>query len=115
MNKPFRPTLIRPFRRRLASETESGQFRTDPHAAKTEIDFIGCGGDTCVHKSVARADELPSLIAGHPLCWINVDGLGDEAAIRQIGELFDFHPLAMEDVVHVHQRAKVEEYPEHLF
>jgi magnesium transporter len=49
------------------------------------------------------------------MCWVNVDGLGDERTIRRLGEMFEIHPLALEDVVHVHQRAKVEEYPQHLF
>jgi magnesium transporter len=115
MNKPFRPTLIRPFRKRLASETDPAAFRTDPDAARTVIDFIGCGGDHCTQKKVGRVEELQALIGQHPLSWINVEGLGDEAVIRQIGEMFQFHPLSMEDVVHVHQRAKVEDYPEHLF
>jgi magnesium transporter len=44
-----------------------------------------------------------------------VDGLGNTNTIKQIGELFGFHPLALEDVINVHQRAKVEPYGEHLF
>ncbi len=47
--------------------------------------------------------------------WINVDGLGDTNTIRQIGELFGLHSLALEDVINVHQRAKVEPYSDHLF
>jgi magnesium transporter len=35
--------------------------------------------------------------------------------IVKVGELFGLHALALEDVVHVHQRAKVEEYDNHLF
>jgi magnesium transporter len=115
MNKPFRPTLIRPFRKRLATEANPWEFHTDPNAAKTAIDFIGCGADQCTQRTVSTVAELQPLVEQHSLCWINVEGLRDEAMIRQIGELFQFHPLAMEDVVHVHQRAKVEEYPGHLF
>jgi len=49
------------------------------------------------------------------MTWVNVDGLGDTATLQKIAEIFGVHKLAMEDVVHVHQRAKVEEYEERLF
>ena len=29
--------------------------------------------------------------------------------------MFGLHPLELEDVTHTHQRAKLEEYPDHLF
>lgn len=47
--------------------------------------------------------------------WINVDGLGDEGALRRLGDHFGLHPLALEDVLHTEQRPKVEEFPGHLF
>lgn len=34
---------------------------------------------------------------------------------RELGEMFGLHGLALEDVVHAHQRAKVEDYEDHLF
>jgi magnesium transporter len=47
--------------------------------------------------------------------WVDVDGLGDVDAIRQIGEIFGLHPLALEDVINGHQRPKVEQYEGYLF
>jgi magnesium transporter len=45
-----------------------------------------------------------------------MDGLGDAEAIKKIGELFNIHPLALEDVVSTQaQRPKLEEYDEALF
>ncbi|MFI0236808.1 magnesium and cobalt transport protein CorA [Streptomyces sp. NPDC016845] len=38
-----------------------------------------------------------------------------EAEIADIAELFDLHPLAVEDAVHAHQRPKVERYGQTLF
>ena len=42
--------------------------------------------------------------------WINVDGLGDLAVVRAIAEKYRLHPLAIEDVLHVPQRPKVQAY-----
>lgn len=59
--------------------------------------------------------QIPQLLADHAVTWVNVEGLGDAKLIEQFGELFGLHRLAMEDVVNLHQRAKVEEYGEILF
>jgi magnesium transporter len=58
---------------------------------------------------------LTDILGKWPAVWVNVDGLGDTSVISQLGELFDVHRLALEDVVNVHQRAKVEPYDDHLF
>ena len=39
-----------------------------------------------------------------------MQGFGDEKTIREIGEIFSIHPLAMEDVVNMPQRPKAEMY-----
>lgn len=39
----------------------------------------------------------------------------DAAALEQMQEEFDLHPLAVEDARHGHQRAKIEEYGDSLF
>jgi magnesium transporter len=44
--------------------------------------------------------------------WINVDGLGDLGVIRALAEKYRLHPLAVEDVLHVPQRPKVQAYEE---
>jgi len=47
--------------------------------------------------------------------WIEMNGLGDVEALRALGARFDLHPLALEDVLNVGQRPKMEPYPGHLF
>ncbi len=50
-----------------------------------------------------------------PMIWVNVDGLADARVISDLGEMFSLHALALEDVLHIPQRAKVEEYDSHMF
>ncbi len=52
--------------------------------------------------------ETPSV------SWVHVCGLGNEVFWQHIGEVFDLHPLLLEDVVNVPQRPKVEEYDDRL-
>lgn len=46
--------------------------------------------------------------------WINVDGLAPWV-VNRLRETFDFHTLAAEDVLHVPQRPKVEQYDNEIF
>ncbi len=56
------------------------------------------------------ADEVRSLISPGNVLWLDVESVGDAKLIGEIGALFGLHPLALEDVMHLHQRSKVEEY-----
>lgn len=42
--------------------------------------------------------------------WINVEGIHQVELIEQIGKQFNIHPLTLEDIVHVDQRPKFEDY-----
>ena len=48
------------------------------------------------------------------LRWIDLVGQTEED-VRLLAERFGFHPLAIEDLLHLDQRPKMEEYGEHLF
>jgi magnesium transporter len=47
--------------------------------------------------------------------WVNIDGLHDTQLIEKIGSHYGFHPLVLEDIVHVGQRPKLEEYDDYLY
>lgn len=42
--------------------------------------------------------------------WIDIDGLDDPQLLAGLAARYDLHPLAVEDVVHVGQRPKIEHY-----
>jgi len=46
--------------------------------------------------------------------WINVEGVHDTDLVGQITQLYDIHPLTQEDIVHVDQRPKFEEYENYI-
>jgi len=93
-----------------------GVLTVDPHAPRPVVHAIAYGPQGC-HEQDVTADlgPVPELLRHWPVTWINVDGLGGAETIQRIGEIFGLHPLALEDVVSVHQRAKVEQYGDHLF
>lgn len=91
--------------------TSSARFPT--------VSVICYGPDGFEEREVREPADLIGYLANWPVTWITIDppGEGQEAraAIENFAKLFNLHELEVEDIVNVHQRAKVEEYGEHLF
>jgi magnesium transporter len=66
------------------------------------------------HRLVENDDELREPAPEGSWSWVDVRGLGDEARLRRIAEIFSIEGLALEDAVNVPQRAKVQEYDGYL-
>ena len=79
------------------------------------ITLIEYCADSLEEKTHADCDELLRHINNDLVTWINIDGWGDLSILRQLGERFNLHPLALEDVVNAGQRPKVEQYDDYLF
>lgn len=47
--------------------------------------------------------------------WLNVHGVHDVALIKQVGDLFQVHPLVQEDILNTQQRPKIDEYDDYVF
>ena len=92
-----------------------GSYHVDPEAPPPVVRVMAYGPDACDEREVTDLESLRETLGKAPVTWVNVDGLGDAKTIARIGEMFDIHPLALEDTVHVHQRAKVEQYGRQLF
>jgi magnesium transporter len=94
-----------------------GVLTVDPEAVAATMTVLAFGPDHLEERTITSLAELDALErqADLEVLWLNLVGLGDLAVLSAIQERFGLHPLAMEDVVHVHQRAKVEAYDDHVF
>jgi len=61
------------------------------------------------------ADEGRAFLDGDSVTWIHVEGHAEPETLRQLGETFGLHPLALEDVNNSGQRPKSEWYGDQLF
>jgi magnesium transporter len=102
-------------RRRTAPGAPPGTLVPDPQAPRPVMQVIAYGPAEFIEQEIASAQAVVPLLGKFPVVWLNVDGLGDAEAIRKFGEIFGIHPLALEDVINVHQRPKVEPYGKYLF
>ncbi len=98
-----------------APGTPPGTLTVDPEAPKPVIRVMAYGPDSYMEVEITDPTRLTDYLDKHRVTWVDIDGLGDEATLRKVGQLFEIHPLALEDVVNVHQRPKIEEYFGHLF
>jgi magnesium transporter len=103
------------FHRRTAPGASPGTLSVDPDAPPSIVRVIAYGPDDVVEADVRDLSTIPSYLAKWPVTWVNVDGLGDLKTVKEIGRIFNLHPLALEDVVNVHQRPKVEPYQDQHF
>lgn len=102
-------------RRRSAPGTRPGTLSVAPDALATSIEVIAFDNERIVEQKVQSPSDLRALIDQWPVVWVNVVGLGSREKLQAIADVFRIHPLAMEDVVSVHQRAKVEPYNDNIF
>ncbi len=71
--------------------------------------------DTLIEEDIERiADAVPPPDASQ-VTWINVYGLEDTELVREIGQVFDIHPLVLEDILNTDQRPKMEEVGDYVF
>ena len=103
------------FAKRTQPGARPGTIVVDPKAPPPRMHVATYGPDGVDEKDVETVEQLRGSLKDGRVTWVNVDGLGDAQVIKQLGELFSLHPLVMEDIVHVHQRAKVEEFDQHLY
>jgi magnesium transporter len=102
-------------RRRTPPGAAPGTLIADPAATGTSIGLIAYGDDQFVERQDVTIEDVRAAKGSTPILWVNVDGLANIDVIEQLGEIFDLHDLALEDVIDARQRPKAEEYPDHVF
>lgn len=103
------------FQRRTLPGSAPGIVQPHPNSPAPKIRVIAYGPDQFHEEEITDIRLLPDLAKRFAVTWIDIDALGDADIIMQLGTLFGLHPLALEDVANVHQRAKVEPYDDYLF
>jgi len=61
------------------------------------------------------AEKCEPYLQRDTVTWVHVEGRPTEAALRELGTSFHLHSLAMEDVLNIGQRPKVEPFADQLF
>ncbi len=84
-------------------------------ALPSRIHGIRFGPDSIEERDLPDAAACIEFVQPGRIAWIDVQGLGDLGLLKALGDHFGLHPLALEDVVGVGNRPKVDDYDTHLF
>ena len=94
--------------------SEPGTLRINPDAEPSLIVLIEYNPEQAIRKVNITPQECLNYRDENSVSWVDILGLGSEDVLKQLGEIFNLHPLLLEDVVNVPQRPKVEDYNEQL-
>jgi magnesium transporter len=91
-----------------------GTLRIEQDAEPPVLWLIDYNNDNATRIQLQTPEECAPYLDSNSVSWVDVQGLGDEDVLRRLGDVFELHPLVLEDVVNVPQRPKVEEYEDQL-
>lgn len=94
--------------------SEPGSITIDPLALPSNITLIEYDKNNVHHLLNVQPKDCLSCLTNNLISWADITGLGTENILTEIGQVFQLHPLILEDVVSVPQRPKIEDYPEQL-
>lgn len=60
-------------------------------------------------KELSSMDEINDIHDPDSVTWVNVDGIHEQGLMGQLGEMFGFQPLFLEDIMNTDQRPKFED------
>jgi magnesium transporter len=86
-----------------------------PDAAPPTVTVLAYGPDGLMEETVTDLDRIKERLGQWSVVWVHVDGMGHADRIREIGEAFGLHPLALEDVANRGHRPKLEESTDYIF
>lgn len=90
-----------------------GTLAIPPDSPFPKVTVVNYDADSVNRYEVTEMSDLNQLQQAPGVTWVDVQGLGDEATIREIGAIFGLHSVALESAVNVPQRAKTELYEDH--
>lgn len=87
-----------------------GTLEIDADAEPPTIALIDYDERQAVRIAINTPEECTPYLDTESVSWVDVQGLGSEDILQRLGQVFNLHPLVLEDVVNVPQRPKVEDY-----
>jgi magnesium transporter len=90
--------------------TYTGDNKND----RIKISLIEYNETDFVEQEFYDLSECISHLKPHLVKWINVEGVHKPDVLEKIGKLYDIHPLTLEDIAHVDQRPKFEDYDNYV-
>ncbi len=97
--------------------TAPGDLTGPPSAERipTTLHLLDYDTSRYTEKLDCSLEEAREYFSSPNATWLHVNGTPSEELLRAVGDAYHLHPLALEDVMHTGQRAKLESYDAQLF
>jgi magnesium transporter len=89
--------------------------RVLPSMSELRISLIDYSATDFTEKELATAEECVTFLKRPTVTWIHIHGQPTPATLQEFAQVFELHPLALEDILNSGQRPKVETYGDQLF
>jgi|GEM_PF-9390 magnesium Mg(2+) and cobalt Co(2+) transport protein (corA) len=81
----------------------------------THVSVFAYGNDDFIEGPLTDVEKLPEIVSKWPVTWVHVVGFKNVDLLERLGAMLTLHHLALEDVVNLDQRPKIEDYGRKLF
>ena len=88
----------------------NGEARNEP----VKITLIEFNETEFFEDEYYNLEDCISHVKPNMVKWINVAGIHNTDIVEGIGKIYDIHPLSLEDIVHIDQRPKFEDYEHYV-
>jgi magnesium transporter len=87
---------------------------TGEQSGRVKITLIEFNANDFFEHEYYDFQQCKSHIKKNMVKWINVEGVHDTLLVEEIGKYYELHPLTLEDIVHIEQRPKFEDYDHYI-
>jgi magnesium transporter len=96
---------------------ETSSAGADANSAPAQISLLRYqeGADVLEQADIALADCTAPAADAADVTWLHLQGAPTSDQLRALGDIFDLHPLALEDIYHRESRAKLEVFGSQQF
>ena len=91
-----------------------GTLRIPEDAPFPEIILIDYNAKKATRLTNLTPEDCATYLDTESVSWVEVMGLGSQDILQRLGQVFNLHPLILEDIVNVPQRPKLEDYQDQL-
>lgn len=80
------------------------------HGTPTTLTAIAYGPDQWQEQVIDQPEAALALAQAHPVCWLDVQGLGTPGVLADLAKTFDLHPVMLDEVLDIPHRPTVSLY-----
>jgi len=110
-----RKKILRPGRKTPGLPPGSLVYTGDRKSPIPRVTMLDYDEHKVVEKDLVRVDDCIPFKDAQTVTWINVDSVTEPGLLENFGRVMGFHTLMLEDILHIDQRPKFEDYGDYIY